>query len=215
VAGTDRLVGWDYTGNRLVPNIARGWEISNDGRVITIQLRRGMRWSDGQPFTADDFVFWFEDMYLNKELTPTPTPYMATKQGPGELVKVDTHTVQFKFPDPYYPAAGAGRRLTPGRQAHEGSTPAAHAPAHYLKQFHPKYVAKELDKKVKAKFDNWVICQSQGAWGSTPSCPRPEDHAQQHPHLGAERNPYSIWVDTAAISCPTLIKSSSAWENRR
>ena len=63
VAGTDRIVGWDYTGNVLVPNIAKGWKISDDGRIITFHLRRGMRWSDGHPFTADDFVFWFQEMY--------------------------------------------------------------------------------------------------------------------------------------------------------
>jgi len=65
VAGTDRLLGWDYTGSTLVPNIAKGWDVSADGRRITFHLRRGMRWSDGHPFTADDVLFWFEDMYQN------------------------------------------------------------------------------------------------------------------------------------------------------
>src|SRR5262249_31636352 len=160
VAGTDRLVGWDYTGSTLVPNIAKGWEVSADGRSITFHLRRGMRWSDGHPFTTDDFMFWFEDMYQNKDLTPTPTPYMATGRGAGEVEKIETYTVRFTFPDPYYafPLVVAG--VSPiGGQAHEGlNARGGYAPVHYLKQFHPRYVPKdELDRKVKeAKFDNWV-----------------------------------------------------------
>jgi peptide/nickel transport system substrate-binding protein len=55
VAQNDKLLYYDYTGTKLVPNIARGWEVSADGKVTTLLLRRGMRWSDGQPFTADDF----------------------------------------------------------------------------------------------------------------------------------------------------------------
>ena len=69
-AQNDKLLYFDYTGTKIVPNIARGWEVSPDGKVTTLLLRRGMKWSDGQPFTADDFVFWFEDVYQNKELVP-------------------------------------------------------------------------------------------------------------------------------------------------
>src|SRR5262245_14835351 len=54
-AQNDKLLYWDYTGTKLVPNIARSWEVSADGKVITLGLRRGMKWSDGAPFTADDF----------------------------------------------------------------------------------------------------------------------------------------------------------------
>jgi peptide/nickel transport system substrate-binding protein len=64
-AQNDKLLYWDYTGTKIVPNIARAWDVSQDGRTITISLRRGMKWSDGQPFTADDFVFWFEEVYSN------------------------------------------------------------------------------------------------------------------------------------------------------
>ena len=74
--GTDHILFWDYTGEQVVPNIAKGWELSHDGRTLTLHLRRGMKWSDGQPFTADDFLFWFEDMYQNKDLVPTPSATM-------------------------------------------------------------------------------------------------------------------------------------------
>ncbi len=85
-----------------MPNIARAWEVSPDGRTITMSLRRGMKWSDGQPFTADDFVFWFEEVYSNKELVPTPLSVMTINGKPIAVKKVDASTVQFLAPDPYF-----------------------------------------------------------------------------------------------------------------
>ena len=215
VAGTDRIVGWDYTGNILVPNIARGWEISEDGRHVTFHLRRGMRWSDGHPFTADDFLFWFADMYQDKELTPTPTPYMATQSGPGVVEKLDPYTIRFTFLDPYYafPLVLAG--VSPiGGQAHEGlNARGGYAPAHYLRQFHPKYTSKdELDRKVKeAKFDNWVnLFKAKSAWALNPDLPVVSAWKTTVPNNTPtwvlERNPYSIWVDTAGNQLPYIDK---------
>ena len=54
--------------------VAKGYELAADGKSTTIFLRKGMKWSDGQPFTADDFVFWYEDIYQNRELVATPIP---------------------------------------------------------------------------------------------------------------------------------------------
>jgi peptide/nickel transport system substrate-binding protein len=61
-SGPDTLLFWDYTGDKPVPNIAKGWELQDNGRTLILHLRRGMKWSDGHPFTADDFLFWYEDM---------------------------------------------------------------------------------------------------------------------------------------------------------
>ncbi|MBI3325382.1 MAG: ABC transporter substrate-binding protein, partial [Nitrospinae bacterium] len=159
-SGPDHILFWDYTGDKVVPNIAKAWEMQDGGRTLILHLRRGMKWSDGQPFTADDFVFWFEDMYQNKALVPTPSSTMMINGKPGELEKVDTYTVRFKFPDPYYMLPDVLAGSTPlGGHAYQGlSGMGGFAPAHYLKQFHPRYGSKEeLDRKVKgAKFDNWV-----------------------------------------------------------
>src|SRR6266571_3217791 len=99
VAQNDKLLYFDYTGTKIVPNIARGWEVSKDGKTTTIFLRRGMKWSDGQPFTADDFVFWFEDLYQNKDLVPTPLSVMSINGKPIAVRKADATTVQFVCPD--------------------------------------------------------------------------------------------------------------------
>src|SRR5437762_1317848 len=160
-AQNDKLLFFDYTGTRLVPNIARAWEVSPDGKVTTLHLRRGMKWSDGHPFTADDFVFWFEDVYSNREVVPTPLSVMSINGKPIAVKKVDASTVQFVAPDPYYALPtvlasvwGIGHHARFGRDALGGF-----APAHYLKQFHPKYASKDdLAKKLAdAKFENWVL----------------------------------------------------------
>src|SRR4030095_10389674 len=88
-SGPDHLMFWDYTGDKVVPNIAKGLEMQEGGRAWLVHLRRGMKWSDGKPFTADDFVFWFEDIYRNKDLVPTPSAAMAINGKQGVIEKVD------------------------------------------------------------------------------------------------------------------------------
>jgi peptide/nickel transport system substrate-binding protein len=212
-SGPDTLLFWDYTGDRPVPNIAKGWELQDDGRTLILHLRRGMKWSDGHPFTADDFLFWYEDMYSNKELVPLPSSVMTINGKPGELSKVDTSTVMFKFPDPYYmlPDVLAGSTAL-GGQAHQGLFGmGGYAPAHYLKQFHPKYVSKDqLDQRVKeSKFDNWVrLFLFKNDWALNPELPvlSPWKTATpiNTPTWTLERNPYSIWVDTEGNQLPYI-----------
>src|SRR5215813_4805072 len=101
-SGPDHLLFWDYTGNTVVPNLAKSLEMQDGGKTWLVHLRRGMKWSDGKPFTADDFVFWFEDIYRNKDLVPTPSAAMAINGKQGEIQKVDTYTVRYRFPEPYF-----------------------------------------------------------------------------------------------------------------
>ena len=212
-AGPDHVLFWDYTGDKVVPNIAKGWEMKDGGRTLVLHLRRGMKWSDGQPFTADDFIFWYEDMYQNRELVPTPSALMMINGKPGEIVKGDAHTVLYQFPEPYYmlPDVLAGS-TTLGGQAQQGlNGMGGYAPAHYLKQYHPKYVSKEdLDKKVKdAKFDNWVaLFKFKNDWALNPELPVLSPWKTvtpiNNPTWVLERNPYSIWVDTAGNQLPYI-----------
>ena len=145
-AGNDSLVHWDMTGTKPTPLAVKSWQFSDGDKTLTIHLRRGMKWSDGKPFTAVDFVFWFEDLYNNKDLVPAPSPYLTTKNGTAELEKVDTYAVRWRFKDPYWVFVVLLTGPTGfGGQAHDSHVSAlgGYAPAHYLKQFHPKYAAKE------------------------------------------------------------------------
>ena len=217
VSGPDHILFWDYTGYKVVPNIARGWELSADGRTTTIFLRRGMKWSDGHPFTADDFLFWYEDMYSNKELVATPTLFLSINGKPGTIEKVDTHTVRFVFPEPYpvFPEMLAGSTPIGGGHSLRGREGmGGYAPAHYLKQFHPKYASKEdLDKKLKeAKLDKWwLLFLQKNSWHLNPELPVVTPwktvSPANTPVWTLERNPYSIWVDTAGNQLPYIDKA--------
>jgi peptide/nickel transport system substrate-binding protein len=212
-SGPDHLLFWDYTGDKVTPNLAKGYEMQDGGRTLVLHLRRGMKWSDGKPFTADDFVFWFEDIYRNKDLVPTPSAAMAINGKQGVIEKVDTYTVRFKFPEPYYmlPDVLAGSTDL-GGQAWRGTLGlGGYAPAHYLKQFHPKYVGQaEVDKKVKdAKFDSWVrMFLFQSDWSRNPDLPVLSPWKTVTPITTStwtlERNPYSVFVDTAGNQLPYL-----------
>ena len=79
---SDKLLFYDHTGSKPQPSVAKDWKISDDGKTFTIYLRKGMRWSDGAPFNADDFVFWYEELYLNTEIVPTPIPEMSVNARP-------------------------------------------------------------------------------------------------------------------------------------
>jgi peptide/nickel transport system substrate-binding protein len=212
-SGPDHLMFWDYTGDKVTPNIAKSLEMQDGGRTWVVHLRRGMKWSDGKPFTADDFVFWFEDIYRNKDLVPTPSAAMAINGKQGALEKVDAATVRFKFPEPYFmfPDMLAGSTDVAG-QAWRGTLGlGGYAPAHYLKQFHPKYVGQaELDKKTKElKYDSWVrMFLNKNDWSQNPDLPVLSPWKTVTPANTAtwtlERNPYSVYVDTAGNQLPYI-----------
>jgi len=213
-SGPDHLMFWDYTGDKVVPNLAKGLEMQDGGKAWLVHLRRGMKWSDGKPFTADDFVFWFEDIYRNKDLVPTPSAVLAINGKQGVIEKVDTYTVRYKFPEPYFmfPDVLAGATELAGQMWGYRAL-GGFAPAHYLKQFHPKYVkAEELDKKVKdAKFDSWVrLFLAQNDWARNPDLPVLSPWKTVTPINTAtwtlERNPYSVFVDTAGNQLPYIDK---------
>ncbi|WP_115850475.1 ABC transporter substrate-binding protein [Thermasporomyces composti] len=92
--GYDNLVRWDPDFTEVIPNLARAIETSPDGRVYTIQLREGVRWSDGEPFTADDLVFANEDVVKNEKLSPVPP------ENPATFEKLDDYTVRITFERP-------------------------------------------------------------------------------------------------------------------
>jgi peptide/nickel transport system substrate-binding protein len=216
IVSTDKILMFDYTGNKITPSLAKDWRLSDDGKVCTIFLRQGMKWSDGQPFTADDFIFWYEDIYQNKDLVPTQIPELQINGKPGRMVKRDDYTVVFEFPEPYFLFVDilAGDTLIGGGQA-TGAARAnfmgGYAPAHYLKQFLPKYTsADEATRKAKALgFDGWVsYFRNRTNWALNVELPTVGPWKTvspiNTPTWGMERNPYYWAVDTAGNQLPYI-----------
>jgi peptide/nickel transport system substrate-binding protein len=214
IQSSDKPLHWSADGSKIVPCVAKGYELSDDGKTYTLFLRKGMKWSDGSPFTADDFIFWFEDIYSNPEIVPTPTPEMRPQGKPGRMVKVDETTVRWEFDVPYFlfeeimagdTAMGGGQAV---RQAAKVSF-GAYAPGHYLKQFLPKYSSVEAANALAKQggFENWVqMLHFKKDWELNADLPvlgpwrsvRPINN----PIWLLERNPYYYAVDTAGNQLP-------------
>jgi peptide/nickel transport system substrate-binding protein len=141
VYGHARLVNYapDLT---LFADILADWQVEEE-RIFTFRLRRGHRWSDGAPFTTEDFRFWWEDIALDPELSPVGPPVEMVVD--GELPKVeviDPLTIRYSWskPNPFFiPAIARASPLF------------VYAPAHYLKKFHKKYVDQATLAKLVAE----------------------------------------------------------------
>jgi peptide/nickel transport system substrate-binding protein len=220
IVSADKLLFWEYTGTKPMPSVARQWQLADDGTSITLYLRKGHRWSDGHPFSADDFVFWYEDVYLNKDIRPTPHPDFMVNGKSGVIKKIDATTVLFEFPEPNYlfldilagsTAMGGGQ----AQQQYEGRSMGAYTPAHYIKQFHPKYIGMdEANKKAKAAgFDGWVAhIKNRWDWRLNAELPTLTPWKTvtpiNTPTWVMERNPFFYEVDTAGNQLPYLDRIS-------
>jgi peptide/nickel transport system substrate-binding protein len=216
ICSTDKLLMWDYTGNTVMPALVKDWRQTSDGRTTVLFLRQGLRWSDGHPCTAADFLFWYEDIYQNKDLVPTPIPDLQINGHPGRMVKRDDYTVVFEFPDPYFLFVEilAGDTLIGGGQATgmaRASFMGSYAPAHYLKQFLPKYSsADEVTRKAKAAgFDGWVsYFRNRTNWCLNVELPvlTPWKTTTpiNTPSWKLDRNPYYWAVDSAGNQLPYM-----------
>ena len=88
---------------QIEPALASSWSVSEDKKTYTFKLRKGLQWSDGQPLTADDVVFTFNDVIANRKI---PTDTRDTIQVDGQLPtvkKVDDGTVEISTPKPFQP----------------------------------------------------------------------------------------------------------------
>ncbi len=216
IVSTDKMLMFDYTGNKVAPALAKDWRLSDDGKVCTIFLRKGLKWSDGAPFTADDILFWYEEIYQNKALVATAIPELQVAGKPVRISKRDDFTVVFESPEPYFLLVDvlAGDTLIGGGQA-TGSARAnfmgGYAPGHYLKQFLPKFSSEdEVTRKAKAAgFDSWVsYIRNRTNWALNTELPTlgPWKTVSpiNTPTWGMERNPYYWAVDTGGNQLPYI-----------
>ncbi|HEY1528987.1 MAG TPA: ABC transporter substrate-binding protein [Candidatus Angelobacter sp.] len=82
------------------PALAKSWTVSKDGTQFTLKLRRGLRFSDGQPFDADDVIFSFR-VYLDEQVHSSQRDLLIISGKPVKVEKLDAYTVRFIFPSPY------------------------------------------------------------------------------------------------------------------
>ena len=148
VYGYARLVAYDESFN-LVPDLLERFEIK-EGRIFTLYLRPGHKWSDGAPFTSEDFRYFWEEMAQNEELAPfgPPKPLLVDGERPTFEV-IDETTVRFSWSQPntaFLPALAGAAPLW------------IYRPSHYLKQFHKAYADADTLKAMvkKTRQRNWA-----------------------------------------------------------
>ncbi|MBZ0300546.1 MAG: ABC transporter substrate-binding protein [Anaerolineae bacterium] len=214
MTGWENLVIWKPDFSGVVPNIAESWDVSDDVREYTFHLREGMKWSDGEPFTADDIMFYIEDVVFNPEVNVAgPSADWLPQDGAADFKaeKLNDYTVKFSFANPYGTflynlATWSGRHVT-------------FFPKHYLMQFHAKYNP-DVDALVAQEegVENWVGLFNKKASGPTddtqgfysePERPLLYPWIITQP-LGAgttitlERNPYYWKVDPEGNQLPYI-----------
>ena len=194
----------DPDSGQIIPYIAKGYEFTDGNRTLTIFLREGLKWSDGHPFTADDIMFWWEDVILNDELTPVKP---AIWRPGGELArfeKVDDYTIRIHFAVPFQPIMSylAYWGSQQGNMFH---------PKHYLKKWHINYNPQANELARQEGFEFWYQAfgnhRTIGPGQSDLDLPtiNPWVITARRPNrIVLQRNPYYGAVDPAGNQLPYI-----------
>ncbi|MBN2304667.1 MAG: ABC transporter substrate-binding protein [Anaerolineae bacterium] len=209
------LVNWNQTYADWEPNVAESVDVNEEATEYTFHLREGLKWSDGAPFTADDILFYMEDILANEEINGGNFPQGFWTPGgePPVVEKLDDYTVKFTFNVPY------GMFLL-NMCGWDGWAIVA-SPKHYLSQFHIKYNPDGIDALIaeSESATDWVsLFQSRTATGPgadqtvlmrDPNYPTMMPWTVKEPmgsgtQFTAERNPYYYWVDAEGNQLPYI-----------
>lgn len=198
--GYENLGRWNVGWDEVIPNIAEDWEYNEDATELTYQLREGMKWSDGEPFTSADVEFAFNDIFNNPDITP------IAEQDPGTVEVEDetTFTISWDKPEALWAAYDLlGYQIV-------------NKPKHYLEEFHIDYNEDADELAEEEGFDDWIdmldvkagITDSSLAW-QNPDMPTMYAWQIVEPladsgQMVLERNPYYWKVDTEGNQLPYL-----------
>jgi peptide/nickel transport system substrate-binding protein len=117
------------------PGILESFGMNSDGTVFTATIRKGLKWSDGQPVTTKDIAFRINDIYLNKELYPASPNWLVWGGKNTQVTYVDDYTFSFAFGQPYGAFIEAEITLWPG------TFQRLLVPAHFLQKYHKDYTS--------------------------------------------------------------------------
>jgi peptide/nickel transport system substrate-binding protein len=199
---------WLNDGLAIGPGLAESWEANADTSEWTFKFREGLKWSDGEPWTVDDILYWWEYMVggNGKEtsdewpegLKPIETPPDEGRSGTGSLAtfnKVDDYTLQMVFDAP--------APLTADRLAmwvNAGIGPRWMAPRHYMEQFNPVL--------TPDAYQDYEEHQVKINWNQNPECPTMTGWMCESFEEGVRavyvRNPYYWAVDAEGNQLPYI-----------
>lgn len=205
----------------IVPNVAKSWQWNDDFTQLTLELRAGHKWSDGEPFTAEDIVFWYNHLILDQAITESPKDRFLSEGKPMQVEALSPTLVRFTLnsPRPGLTAMFANDYAQPFQ------------PRHLLGRFHPA-INPEADKLAQSLgfesgYDALKFYYGQSDWKDIPTpllkdpeqtkrllaagfpavTPTLESHIVVEETLEGRRlvaNPYFFQVDTAGHQLPYI-----------
>ncbi|MCD4824556.1 MAG: ABC transporter permease subunit [Phycisphaerae bacterium] len=195
------LFRWGPFAYPIAPFVAKGMKASKDKREFVVTLRKGIKWSDGHPLTADDIMYWWkhevhDDAVSGGGIVPL---WMQVAGKPGNIEKIDDLRVKFSFPAPC--------PRFPELIARFGGEPISR-PAHYLRQFHPTIGDKDL---IERMIKSYKLTDARALYGYQKSSLNPEHPRlwpwiyrtyKSNPPQVFVRNPYYFVVDPDGNQLP-------------
>ncbi len=196
---------WLRDGQEVGPGLAESWESNEQTTEWTFHFRKGLKWSDGKPWTVDDILFWWEDEVGVPELNQSPPDdFVSSKGTPAKLTKLDDYTLKVAFdtPSPLFAEKTAC-------WVNRGEGPQWMDPKHYLEQFHIKY-----NKKLNPK--KWTdLFNSKLDWATNPDNPVMTGWKLKQYRKGQsstwEPNPYYWCIDRWGNQLPFM--EQVVWTN--
>jgi len=173
-------------------NLAESYEFRRGGRELIFKLREGVKWSDGHPFSADDILFWYEDMIMDENARAQgffPSEWLI-KGEPVRMEAVDRHTLRITSPHPMkqIPMAFAGEDMCA-------------YPRHHFARLHPRYNPEASYLEFRRKTTPMMLAMDPEV--PTLRAWRPVKWVRGR-RIVYERNPYYWKVDTAGNQLPYI-----------
>lgn len=197
----------EWTG--VIPNVAESVTSNDAATEFTFKLREGMKWSDGKPYTTEDVMFWYEDVFSNKDLEVTNQDHLIIGDDRAVFTKIDDLSFKISFKN--------SNGLFLSLLAWADSDQTTRFPKHYLSQFLPKYNPDADKLAAAAGLSGWVqLFQKKSGAALEDDFFTNTEIPVLHPwkmkvapgesteHAIAERNPYYWKVDTAGNQLPYL-----------